>query len=169
MGTNYYRVPTQEEMRVKHEKLIKRVQEMELTPEKIERDFNTIEDNESSWSFHNPWSEFMVDLKVHLGKRSMGWKFCWNFHKERYYSNKEELLAFIRSGRVVDEYGKDQEIEEFIEMAFNWGEPDGFIYGSQYIEHMKKEGYHRDYSYDVTKYFDNIIDGLRVSTSTEFS
>jgi hypothetical protein len=99
----------------------------------------------------------------------MGWRFCWNFNKEKYYRNKEELLAFIRSGRVVDEYGAEEDIEEFIEMAFSWGEPDGHIYNQAYLDHMKNEGYHRDPGYDQSKYFDHIIDGLRVSTSTEFS
>lgn len=169
MGTNYYRIPTAAEMEAKKKRLQERIEELDLSLGTIERGFCTLENSESTWEYHSPWSEFLEGTSIHLGKRSMGWKFCWNFHKEKYYKNKEELLAFIRSGRVVDEYGEEQEVEEFIQMALEWGQPDGFTYGPEYIEHMKKEGYHRDYNYDVTKYFDNIIDGLRVSTSTEFS
>ena len=29
-----------------------------------------------------------------------GWKFCWNFHNNKWYSNKEELLEF--PGTVVE-------------------------------------------------------------------
>lgn len=168
MGTNYYRIPTVAEIEAKKEKLQKRIEELDLSPGTIERGFRTLENSESVWEYHSPWSEFIEDTNIHLGKRSGGWKFCWNFHKEKYYKNKEELLAFIRSGRVVDEYGDEQNIEEFIEMAFNWGEPDGFVYNRDYLDHMKKEGYHRDYGYDHEKHFDLIIDGLRVSTSTDF-
>ena len=169
MGTNYYRIPTVAEMEEKKKKLQSRIEELDLSLAAIERGFHTLENSESSWEYHSPWSEFIKDTSIHLGKRSMGWKFCWNFHGEKYYRNKEELLAFIRAGRVVNEYGEEQEVEEFIKMALEWGQPDGFINGPEYIEYMKKEGYHRDYGYDVTKHFDIIIDGLRVSTSTEFS
>jgi hypothetical protein len=74
----------------------------------------------------------------------MGWKFCWNFHKEKYYKDKESLLNFIRSGRVMDEYGEEMNVEEFITMALEWGQPNGLV-------------------------ADKEVDGLRVSSSTEFS
>jgi hypothetical protein len=169
MGTNFYRIPTHAEMLEKKRKLQERIEALDISPGTIERGFCTLENSESEWEYHSPWSEFIEETSIHLGKRSMGWRFCWNFNKEKYYKNKEELLAFIRAGRVVDEYGAEEDIEEFIEMAFSWGEPDGHVYNQAYLDHMKKEGYHRDYSYDHSKYFDLIIDGLRVSTSTEFS
>lgn len=169
MGTNYYRIPTSSEVEEKKKKLLDRINEMDLSPRSIERNFEIFDNPLDNWSYNSPWSEFTENLSIHLGKRSGGWKFCWNFHKFKYYSTKEELLAFIRTGRVVDEYGEEIEVEEFIEMALNWGEPDGFTYNNDYIQHMKKEGYHRDPGYDVSKYFDLIIDGLRVSSSTEFS
>ena len=169
MGTNYYRIPTVTEMEEKKKKLQMRIEELDLSLGTIERGFCTLENSESTWDYHSPWSEFIEDTSIHLGKRSMGWRFCWNFNKEKYYRDKEELLAFIRSGRVVDEYGAEQEVEEFIQMALSWGEPDGFLYNQDYLDHMKKEGYHRDHTYDTSKYFDLIVDGLRVSSSTDFS
>ena len=169
MGTNYYRIPTEAEMLEKKKKLQERIENLDVSLGTIERGFSTLENGESNWDYHSPWSEFIEGTSIHLGKRSGGWKFCWNFHENKYYTNKEELLAFIRNGRIVNEYGEEQEVEEFIEMALTWGEPDGFIYDQAYLDYMKKEGYHRDYGYDHEKYFDLIIDGLRVSTSTEFS
>ena len=168
MGTNYYRIPTHAEMREKQFKLQERVENLDISPGTIERGFCTLENSESAWEYHSPWSEFIEGTSIHLGKRSGGWKFCWNFHDGKYYTNKIELLDFIRSGRIVNEYGEEQEIEEFIEMAFTWGEPDGWVYNRAYLDHMKKEGYHRDYGYDHEKHFDRDIDGLRVSTSTNF-
>jgi hypothetical protein len=96
----------------------------------------------------------------------MGWKFCWNFHENKYYSNKEELLEFIRGGRVVDEYGEEQEVEEFISMALEWGQPDGLVVNEEYELEEQKKGRRIFYG---EKYWDRIVDGLRVSSSTEFS
>jgi hypothetical protein len=81
---------------------------------------------------------------------NFGWKFCWNFHDNRYYKDKESLLEFICSGRVVDEYGEECDVEEFITMALEWGQPDGL-------------------PADVESYYDKEIDGLWVSSSIAFS
>lgn len=163
MGTNYYKIPTESEMRERRARLEKRIAEMKMSPSDIESEFSTIPAGE--WEYDSPWSEFTADVKVHLGKRSMGWKFCWNFHNNKFYSNKKELLEFIRKGRVVDEYGREEPVEEFIKMALEWGEPDGWIHDAAYEEEQRKQGAH----VWGTKYWDRIVDGLRVSNSTEFS
>jgi len=41
-------------------------------------------------------------------------------------TQKKNFLNFIRKGRVVNEYGEQIDVEEFIEMSLNWGQPDGF-------------------------------------------
>jgi len=161
MGTNYYRVPTVAEMEQRKEKLQSRVAEMDLSPAKIERGF-PVEGQESLFDQFNPWQEFTQDTQVHLGKRSSGWRFCWNFHDNKYYSTKEELFAFIRSGRVVNEYGEELDPDEFIKMAIEWC-PDGLIHNEAY----EKE--HGRRFFWGPKYWDREVDGLRVSTSTEFS
>jgi hypothetical protein len=163
MGTNYYKIPTESEMLERRARLEKRIAEMKMSPSDIESEFSTIQAGE--WEYDSPWSEFIADVKVHLGKRSMGWKFCWNFHNNKFYSNKKELLEFIRNGRVVDEYGREEPVEEFIKMALEWGEPDGWIHGAAYEEEQRKRGAH----VWGPKYWDRIVDGLRVSNSTEFS
>jgi hypothetical protein len=118
------------------------------------------------WNGENPWETFIKGTTIHLGKRSMGWKFCWNFNDNKYYTNKEELLSFIRSGRVINEYSEELTPEEFITMALEWGEPDGAIYDKEYRMKEWDKGYgtfFRSESYD-----DKIIDGLRVSSSNDF-
>lgn len=159
MGTNYYRIPTHEEVEQRKAQLIKEVTELELNPSAVERGFSYYE--EDTWESFSPWDRFTRDMKIHLGKRSSGWRFCWNFHELKYYSSKEELLAFIRSGRVVDEYGEEQPVEEFIEMALNWC-PDGLIGDSEY--HRKNPGQ----GWVSASMHDREIEGLRVSSSTEF-
>ena len=162
MGTNYMRIPKSKDIRDKHIKLMERVSDMDIWDvSNIDGGFRTIKDpnSEYDWDNYNPWDEFMDGMSVHLGKRSMGWKFCWNFHDGKYYTNKEELLKFIRSGRVVDEYGDLQDTEEFIEMALNWGKEEGLSVDEQYVI---------NHGYSFT-HIDKEIDGLRVSSSTEFS
>jgi hypothetical protein len=111
-----------------------------------------------------PWDEFVDDLSVHLGKRSSGWKFLWNFHDNAHYTNKEELLDYVRTGRIVDEYGMEIDPEEFLKMALEWGQPDGAVFNEEYEKKKPNIGrfFHGPEHYDLD------IDGLRVSKSTDF-
>jgi hypothetical protein len=164
MGTNFYRIPTEHEMEQRRLRLQTRVRNMDMSPGSIERGIPLTNEYPDSWDIHTPWSEFLDEASIHLGKRSMGWKFCWDFHNKKYYSNKEGLLEFIRSGRVVDEYGTQIDVEEFITMALEWGQPDGWVNDENYENEQRKNGGHTW----GPKYYDLIVDGLRVSNSTEF-
>ena len=165
MGTNYYRIPTEEEIEQKKEQLQSRIRTMPITPSVIGDDFRYIENLEDEWSSLNPWDEFIEGTNIHLGKRSSGWRFCWNFHKEKYYQDKASLLNFIRSGRVVDEYGEEMNVEEFITMALEWGHPDGLTADAEYFNTTN----HHSWMSNPEAYHDREVDGLRVSASTEFS
>jgi hypothetical protein len=145
-------------------KLLERIANLDLSPSNIECGFN--EPIDDQWGRESPWGIFIDGTNIHLGKRSGGWKFCWNFHKDKYYSNKEELLAFIRLGRVVDEYGEEWNVEEFIAMALEWGEPDGLVVNEEYRKKERRNG--MGSFFDNPNYDDLIIDGLRVSSATEF-
>ena len=147
MGTNYYRIPTQLEMEERKAKLIKDITDLDMNPLNME----------------SVWDRFTEGTSIHLGKRSGGWKFCWNFHNNKYYKDRDSLLDFIRSGRVIDEYGKVWNAEQFIDMAFEWGQPDGLIADEKYIRENSS------WLSNPQDYADKIIDGLRVSSSTEFS
>ena len=165
MGTNYYRIPKSKEMLERHQKLHIRISNLDwFDVSQLTNKFRTIENPNDEWSPLNAWDEFIQDIKIHLGKRSSGWKFCWNFNENKYYSNKKELLKFIREGRVINEYGELQDTEEFIEMSLNWGQPDGQVADAEYF--AKNEHYH---FLNIEKYYDKIIDGLRVSSSVDFS
>ena len=148
MGTNYYRIPSVEEMEKRKQELINNINSIDISQLSIES--NSI------------WDLFTDGTNIHLGKRSSGWKFLWNFNDKKFYSNKEELLNFIRIGRVIDEYGKEMDVEEFITMALVWGQPDGYDHEKYRREHPRQ--YH--YDFEVKEEY---IDGLRVSPSTQFS
>ena len=164
MGTNYYRIPQASEMDERKFKLLEKIKNLDLSPGNMECGFD--EPIDDQWGRENPWGIFIDGTNIHLGKRSSGWKFCWNFHKDKYYSNKEELLSFIRSGRIVDEYGDEQDVEEFITMALEWGEPDGLVVNQEYRRKERTNG--MGSFFDKPEYDDKIIDGLRVSSSTDF-
>ena len=144
------------------QKLRMRIDEMDtINPREISGGFRTISVGE--WNMISPWAEFVAGTKIHLGKRSSGWKFIWNWNDGKYYKTKDQLFKFIRSGRVVDEYGHQMNVEEFITMALEWGKEEGWdveTYYKEYPEHRipSSRGVYEEY-----------IDGLRVSTSTEFS
>lgn len=160
MGTNFYRIPSEEEMQDRKDRLWFRIVDLNMTPEFIERNFRYLGE-ENSWE--NPWEEFTDRTNIHLGKRSSGWKFCWNFNSAKWYSTKEELLEFVRSGRVVDEYGDEQNVEEFITMALEW---DGVIFNAEYEKKLRFET--PGYLPRGPKDYDKVIDGLRVSSSSDF-
>ena len=165
MGTNYYRIPTQEEMLKRQQTLIQQVTTMDMSTENLEREMKYISPTKD-WEWFSPWEMFINGTNIHLGKRSSGWKFCWNFHKDKYYQDKESLLEFIHSGRVVNEYGEELEVNEFIVMALNWGEPDGLVVDQEYRKEQRSKG--MGSFFDDSKYDDRIIDGLRVSSSDDF-
>ena len=163
MGTNYYRILPKKEF----DDIKKRI---------IDSMVNT-----DDWHFAdsgNSTKEDIIEydwrdeegnlLKVHLGKRSRGWKFLWNFHRNKFYSNKEELLKFIREGRVFDEYGIEIDPEEFIDMALNWclDGHDSFNPAPCYDFKTGKELPHQERFHFP---HDTYIDGLRISTPQEHS
>jgi hypothetical protein len=166
MSTNYYRIPKQKVVREKYLDLVEQISDMDIfSPGQIYGEFRTIEKGFERW---NPWDNFIDGLNIHIGKRSGGWKFLWNFQEGKFYTNKEELLKFIRSGRIVDEYGELQDTEEFIKMALEWGQPNGHVYDKNYLDEQIKTTNYRPFS-DMSKYYDKEIDGLRVASTAEFS
>lgn len=168
MGTNYYRIPSEEEMLEKKELLIKRVNDLNVNDYySINNQFRIIGKMDMYvWDRKNLWDEFTENMNVHLGKRSSGWKFLWNFHNNEYYSNKKELFQFIRRGRVIDEYSEEIPVEEFIQMALEWGKEDGYDTMTYYEKYPDTSA--MKYFSDKEKYYDKYIDGLRVSSSTDF-
>ena len=167
MSTNYTRIPKANEVRLKYLDLVERINDLDIwCPDKVSNEFRFVEKGFEKWS---PWDEFVDGMKIHIGKRSSGWKFCWNFQDNKYYTNKEELFMFIRSGRIVDEYGEIQDTEEFIKMALEWGQPDGYVFDENYVEEQSKNPNYRPSFINMSNYYDKEIDGLRVSSTAEFS
>ena len=148
---------------------------------------------------------------IHLGKRSGGWKFLWNTNVIRYADGyldenkqyvpvykynyvypltKQGITDFCNREDVIitDEYGTIYNPEDFLEMSFSWGQPDGYT-GKTYEESHKEESCYRNYYWSekyqrgmhseddemwfdlgyIVEYYDFESDGLRFSTSIDFS
>ena len=99
MGTNYYRIPSQSEMEERKQKLEKRISEMKMTVDDVERGFHSLP-TEDEWSYDSPWTEFVEGTRVHLGKRSSGWKFLWNFNNNKYYKDKESAVKYHKISKI---------------------------------------------------------------------
>ena len=144
-----------------------------------------------------------IGNEIHLGKRSGGWKFLWNpnvikvwdseacdyAYNYVYPLTKEGITNFVMREDVIitDEYGETFSAEDFLEMAFSWGEPDGYT-GKTYEESHKEESGYRNYYWSkkyqrsmhsendemwfdlgyIVEYYDFESDGLRFATSINF-
>ena len=64
--------------------------------------------------------EHGVDVRVHIGKRSGGWDFCWDHNDWEYYGDVRGLLAFILTGPIDSENEFNIPFKSFRTMALNW-------------------------------------------------
>lgn len=197
MGTNYYCkiIPSKERRKELHDA-------MEAN------DFNLISrlKTEMYDSIQLDDDNEIIGGKVHLGKISYGWKFLWNpnvfvirqghlkdtpsgrryvpdpsIPKYLYPLTKQGLHNFIfrEDVLVYDEYGEEQDKEDFWKEALEWGQSDGWDaagYEREYKEHiypvtgeltdlLRQEGY----KFTSPSNSDFYSDGLRFAGFTEFS
>ena len=158
MGTNYSRIPKSKDIIYKHALMVEKIMKLDIwDAANVNNHFRVIE---NEFGRTSPWEEFTDELTVHLGKRSMGWKFLWNFNEDKFFKDKESLLEFIKSGRILDEYGDELSQDEFIEMSFSWGQEDGFDSESYYLKYPESRN-----SWSKPERY---VDGLRISDSTDF-
>lgn len=109
MSTNYYlkRIPTKEEIAQCHKLLDER---------KIE------DDDVLNEEYGTPYLEAIqekITEKIHIGKKSCGWRFLFQIHKDLYNKSIQSCIEFLKiqtetgAWRLIDEYGKTISIEDF--------------------------------------------------------
>lgn len=124
----------------------------------------------------------LISFKVHIGKRSAGWKFLWDANNFEYFNpTKESIFDFLKSGRIFDEYGREFTFEEFINdevgESLNTGydletyeksnprmDRSYYFYRREELERFREK-----YDQDVNEFGEFYIDDLRFTTSSEFS
>jgi len=148
MGTNYYAIPKATDER-----------KAEICEHLNKGDFERARE--------------LMPEKIHLGKSSGGWKFCFNHNKWRYYKNIPDLRAFTKTCSIVDEYGSSVADEDFwrlVEQKQKTG-----IDGKEYYTNWDK--YNKDWqtgkplskpAYIPSDYGEIEEGEYRYSTSTEF-
>lgn len=58
-------------------------------------------------------SELSTQTRIHLGKKSFGWKFLGQWNGGKYYQTREQFEVFVQTLQIKNEYGNDITFEEF--------------------------------------------------------
>ena len=143
MGTNYYRIPTTDELT---KSLTKVKSSITSLLKDVNFDYFLYQDELVN-------IENLLPKKVHIGKQSVGWQFLWNHNNWNYFKDKESLLGYIGNGTIIDEHGRYVSHDDFLLIALN-------------TKGWTSETYSR--AYDSRSNSDEkIIDDLRFTTNFE--
>ena len=152
MGTNfYYNIPIKERDKKALHEMVDKLPNI---------DIDDIKDN---------LEEIEKGHSVHLGKRSYGWQFLWNYHKgELYDASLKSIKKYLKDkgGTIMDEYGAAFTIEEFFNDIKN------SLYKDE--NHCDAYQYHQKYPneplyYNISDHEFQSKDGLRFSKHEDFS
>ncbi len=166
MGTNVYmrRIPTAEQ-KEELKRLLKK--QYEDTIASIDRD-KGLDPAYVDWSLSDEIEKTgkRIYEKVHIGKRSCGWKFLFAPSPQHYEETKESILKFIhRDGwQLYDEYGDKIDPDRFWDDYVICME-DGWT-GKTYDEWERKQGHY--YRVSCASYEHITPEGLRFSRDTDF-
>ena len=108
------------------------------------------------------WDNRDLEQEIHLGKRSYGWQFLWDYHNGIYFQpTLESIKKFLSQDELViyDEYGEKFTLDQFINEE---------VGSSLYKDKNHTDGLGDPSLIDWHKYyFTN--DGLRFSKYEDFS
>lgn len=54
-----------------------------------------------------------IHQKIHIGKRSAGWRFLFNHNDWRYYKTIDDLIVFLNQCEITTEYGEILSFKDF--------------------------------------------------------
>ena len=100
-----------------------------------------------------------LEKEIHLGKRSYGWQFLWDYHNGKYFNpSLESIKGFLLQKDIViyDDYGNFYTVDQL----FN-----DEIANCLYKDAMHDDGMDGEYS----EYYFKSEDGLRFSKFEDFS
>ena len=99
------------------------------------------------------------EKEIHLGKRSYGWQFLWDYHDGKYFnSNLDSIKEFLSQDDIIiyDEYENFYEVEQ--------------LFNDELSDCLYKDAIHDDgMGGEYSKYFFKSEDGLRFSKFEDFS
>lgn len=98
------------------------------------------------------------EKEIHLGKRSYGWQFLWDYHDGKYFnSNLDSIKEFLSQDDIViyDEYGNFYEVEQ--------------LFNDELANYLYKDAMHDDgMDGEYSEYYFKSEDGLRFSKFEDF-
>lgn len=100
-----------------------------------------------------------LEEEIHLGKRSYGWQFLWDYHDGKYFnSNLDSIKEFLSQDNIIiyDEYENFYEVEQLFNDELS---------NCLYKDAMHDDGMDGEYS----EYYFKSEDGLRFSKFEDFS
>ena len=99
------------------------------------------------------------EKEIHLGKRSYGWQFLWDYHNGRYFNpNLYSIKEFLSQDDIIiyDEYENFYKVEQ--------------LFNDELSDCLYKDAIHDDgMGGEYSKYFFKSEDGLRFSKFEDFS
>lgn len=98
------------------------------------------------------------EKEIHLGKRSYGWQFLWDYHDGKYFnSNLDSIKEFLSQDGIIiyDEYENFYEVEQLFNDELS---------NCLYNDAMHDDGMNGKYS----EYYFKSEDGLRFSKFEDF-
>lgn len=100
-----------------------------------------------------------LEEEIHLGKRSYGWQFLWDYHNGKYFnSNLDSIKEFLSQDDIIiyDEYGNFYEVEQ--------------LFNNELANCLYKDATHNDgMDGEYSEYYFKSEDGLRFSKFEDFS
>lgn len=100
-----------------------------------------------------------LEEEIHLGKRSYGWQFLWDYHDGKYFnSNLDSIKEFLSQDDIIiyDEYGNFYEVEQ--------------LFNDELANCLYKDATHNDgMDGEYSEYYFKSEDGLRFSKFKDFS
>ena len=153
MGTNFYC----RKIDRKHRKMFSK--DLSALNEHISLNIDNPEINllEEVNRFISDYRDF--EKEIHLGKRSYGWQFLWDYHDGKYFnSNLDSIKEFLSQDDIIiyDEYENFYEVEQ--------------LFNDELSDCLYKDAIHDDgMGGEYSKYFFKSEDGLRFSKFEDFS
>lgn len=93
--------------------------------------------------YRHEFEEFL-DSKIdefHLGKRSGGWQFLWEYHEDRYKDSLDSILEYFithKEYEIQDEYGRIFDLDQFINDEIDNTMYEGYNHDSYLKDHSSE-------------------------------
>lgn len=109
MGTNFY---CKKPISKKNREMV--VEQLNALIKEVENECNNINLQDIILDYGEN-IETLLPERIHLGKRSHGWQFLWNYHNGKYFdANLNSIKVFLEDKIIYNEYGRVFSLDGFL-------------------------------------------------------